>query len=279
MASESSRHSPTAHSPSRYRDPRTSARSASSTKRHSAFARRICVDRAAVHLQQPRARDEVREAPRPRDGDVQPVPREQELEAARHVLPARARHRVDDDVGLLPLELVDRPDARRPPAAPRASAFTCALYGETTSTSLERDAGGRAAPRRARAPPRPPRPTPAGCPSCSTGTYRSPVPSGVVRAAVDRVAAAAAPRRTRPRCSRRRPGGAGTCARGRGRGRAAIVCGVAEQPRQHRRLRPGRVRALDHLRELLRIADQDDVPRRTCPSRARRRATPGRPRR
>ncbi len=37
---------------------------------------------------------------------------------------------------------------------------------------------------------------------------------------------------------------------------------VAEQVPQHRGAAPGRVRPLDHLVELLRIADEDDVPRR-----------------
>ena len=41
-----------------------------------------------------------------------------------------------------------------------------------------------------------------------------------------------------------------------------IVACVAEQVPQHRGAAAGRVRALDHLVELLRVADEDDVPRR-----------------
>ena len=71
-----------------------------------------------------------------------------------------------------------------------------------------------------RRPPRPPRRDSCRRPSCSTGRKRSPVPSGVVRVGACTGRAAAAPRRTPPRCSRRRRGGAGRCARGRARGRA-----------------------------------------------------------
>ena len=49
--------------------------------------------------------------------------------------------------------------------------------------------------------------------------------------------------------SRKRPRSGGT------------VALVAEQVPQHRGAAAGRVRALDHLGELLRVADEDDVPR------------------
>ena len=44
-------------------------------------------DRAAVDVEQPRARHQVGEALRAGDGDVQSVAREQELEPARDVFP------------------------------------------------------------------------------------------------------------------------------------------------------------------------------------------------
>src|SRR4029079_6037275 len=47
-------------------------------------------DRATVHLEKPRTRDEVRQAARAGDRDVQAVAREQELDPARNVLAARA---------------------------------------------------------------------------------------------------------------------------------------------------------------------------------------------
>ena len=129
------------------------------------------------------------------------------------------------------------------------------------------DLGQRRRPRRrssldhARAPPRPPPATPAGCPSCSTGDEAQPGPERRRPLRAPRRPARAAPRRTPPRCSRRRPGAAGTCARGRGRGRAGSSrrrrAGAAAPRRRCRRVRP-----LDHLGELLRVADEDDVPRR-----------------
>ena len=267
-------------SPRRPRPPASYSPSASSTNRQSAFASRICVDRAAVHLEQPRARDQVREAARPRDRDVQPVPREQELEPARHVLAARARHRVDDDVGLLPLELVDRADARASAAAPRASAFTCALYGATTITS-----------RRARRPAATSRSTSARTAATSSAdSCRLPVVLDRRRSAARCRAAssappstdpaAAAPRRTPPRCSAQTSG----CSRNvRSRKSAAVGRDRRRRRRAATSARTPRVPTgcvpCDHLRELLRVADEHDVPRRTCPSRARRRARPGRPRR
>ena len=54
---------------------------------------------------------------------------------------------------------------------------------------------------------------------------------------------------------------------------------AAEQVLQHGGAAAVRVRALEHLGELLRVADEDDVARAGRPSRARRRARPGRPRR
>lgn len=46
----------------------------------------------------------------PGDRDVETVTREKEIQSARYVITARARHRIEDDRGLLPLELVNRPD-------------------------------------------------------------------------------------------------------------------------------------------------------------------------
>src|SRR4029077_18137113 len=46
------------------------------------------IDRAAVDLEQPWRADEVREALRPGDGNVEPVAREEEVEAPRYILAA-----------------------------------------------------------------------------------------------------------------------------------------------------------------------------------------------
>jgi hypothetical protein len=77
------------------------------------------VDRVAADVDQARAADQVREALRARDRDVQAVAREQGLEAARDLGAARARRRVENDRRPLALELVDRADAhalRKPDA-------------------------------------------------------------------------------------------------------------------------------------------------------------------
>jgi hypothetical protein len=68
------------------------------------------LDRAAVGVQQTRARDQVREALRPRDRHVQAVAREEEVEPARDVVRARARQRIDHR-RLLTLQLVHRAHA------------------------------------------------------------------------------------------------------------------------------------------------------------------------
>ena len=49
---------------------------------------------------------------RARDRDVEPVLAVQELDVPRQVLLARCRHRDDDQLGFLALELVDGADAR-----------------------------------------------------------------------------------------------------------------------------------------------------------------------
>ena len=133
-----------------------------STSRQSAFASRICSTvRQFASSSRGRA-DEVREALRPRDRDVEPVAREQEVEPARDVLAARARHRVEDDRRLLALELVDGADPDRRSGICSRRQRTCALYGATTMTSSCRSVAlavlvARTASRAAaRSPPRPP---------------------------------------------------------------------------------------------------------------------------
>jgi hypothetical protein len=83
--------------------------------------------RPAIRVQQPRARHQVRQALRSRDRHIEPVAREQEVQPARDVFSCRARHRVEDDRRLLPLELVDRPD----PDAPADAGGGNAHYAET----------------------------------------------------------------------------------------------------------------------------------------------------
>ena len=185
------------------------AQAADSTQAQSAFASRICSTvRQFASSSRGRA-DEVREALRPRDRDVQPVPREEEVEPARDVLAARARHRVEDDRRLLALELVHgadadslvrdllaqaadvrvvrRDDDRRPPARARARRRSSHVRRAEQPLDLRRDrlrllrrlrAGGpRARPARKRIP----------FPSCERPLERRPPP------------ARAAPRRTSSR--------------------------------------------------------------------------------
>src|SRR5688500_1632959 len=69
------------------------------------------LDRLAVGLEQARRADELDAALRARGRDVDPGRVEDEAQAARRVLPARARERDDHDRRFLPLELVDGADA------------------------------------------------------------------------------------------------------------------------------------------------------------------------
>ena len=234
-------------------------------------------DRAAVHLEQARRAHEIGEAPRARDRDVQPVAREQELEAARDVLAARARQRVEDDLRLLALELVDRPDAARPQGAPRVVRSPARCTATTTMISRAGTPRTAAAARPPRARPRPPRPTPDGC--RRGRPPHSAAPSRAASSAPRRLRPApAAPRRTPRRCSRRRPGAGGRCAPGRPRGPAGSSQrrrsgGAAPTRRSRAGACPGSPgRAAAGRRPARRSA-------RRCPSRARRRARPGRPRR
>src|SRR5919109_4281200 len=66
--------------------------------------------RPTFRIKKPRAGDDVGQAARPRDRHVQAVPREEEVEPARDVLAARARHREEGDGRLLALELVHGSD-------------------------------------------------------------------------------------------------------------------------------------------------------------------------
>ena len=57
-----------------------------------------------------RAADQDREAARAGDRDVEAVAAEEELDVAGDLLAAGGRHREEDDLGLLALELVDGAD-------------------------------------------------------------------------------------------------------------------------------------------------------------------------
>ena len=122
-----------------------------------------------------------------------------------------------------------------------------------------RDAGRDETSRSRRARPLPPRATPAGSPWCGTEIQRRPVPSGVV------LAAAAASGLQPPlvellgdeaadvRVEAVRPLEEDTAVR---RDRRV----AAQQVLEHRRLAPVGMRALQHLAELLRVADEHEVP-------------------
>ena len=157
----------------------------SSTNRQSAFASRICSTvRQFASSSRGRA-DEVREALRPRDRDVEAVPREQEVEPARDVLAARARHRVEDDRRLLALELVDGADPDAPVGDLLAQAAHLRVVRRDDDDVLVRQRRARRARRRtaSRAAARSRRATTAAssgdatrCPSCSTGEEAEAVP-------------------------------------------------------------------------------------------------------
>ena len=88
-----------------------------------------------VDVEQRGRADEVGEALRPRDRDVEAVARDEEVESARRVVARRGGHREEDDRRLLALELVDGADRDAVRAAAPRSSCTCALYGATTMTS------------------------------------------------------------------------------------------------------------------------------------------------
>ena len=78
------------------------------------------LDGRALDLQEPRRAHQVGEALGARDGDVESVSREQEVEPARHVFSGGACHRVEDDRRLATLKLVDGADLDAVSEAPRA---------------------------------------------------------------------------------------------------------------------------------------------------------------
>ena len=120
------------------------------------------VDRAAVHLEQPRARRPGTpglraRAPRSAGSATAGTPA-RAARPPRSSSPSSRRRRRPPGPGTC------RPSRRaHPRAARRPSAFTCALYGATTSTSPS-GIPAASSRRRPRAPPRPPAPTPDGCP-------------------------------------------------------------------------------------------------------------------
>ena len=159
---------------------------------------------------------EVREALRARDGDVQPVPRHEEVDPARRVRAGRGRHREEDDRRLLTLELVDRPDRDALRAAAPARSLTCALNGATTMTSPRRDRPRRRRSESVHVPAEQPLDLRADSLRLLLGRGRvphvrdrQPAEAGAERARL-RVArrrpSAAGPRRTRRRCNRQTSG-------------------------------------------------------------------------
>ena len=70
------------------------------------------LDRAARGPKEGRGADDDREALSARDRDVEPIQLVEELDAAMGVLGGGSGHRVEDDGGLLALELVDGANSR-----------------------------------------------------------------------------------------------------------------------------------------------------------------------
>ena len=229
------------------------------------------LDGAAVDLEQPRRAGDVREALRARDGDVQSVARHQEVEPARDVLAARRRHRVEDDRRPRAPGTCRRCRPRRRAGSRSRSSRTCALYGATTITSacterpLDRDRRGtcgRAAARSPLAIASASSSDSTRFPSCATASQRTPTPSEVVRSAqpgiecepplVERLRDEPADLRVHPP---------------RLLEEDAHLLGnrlvVAEDVLEHADApEPSGMDALRHLRELERVAEQDEPPRR-----------------
>src|SRR5207244_4646029 len=68
------------------------------------------VNSTASRFEQTEAADDNRKTFRARDGDVQSIRIEQELQPARHIVAARGSHREEQDSRLATLKLVDGPD-------------------------------------------------------------------------------------------------------------------------------------------------------------------------
>ncbi len=86
--------------------------SAYSRSQQSVLTSSICSGLLQRMCKQLGTRHDDREALCARHGDVQPVLVVEELDVPRQVIAARRRHRHDDRLRLLALELVDRADAR-----------------------------------------------------------------------------------------------------------------------------------------------------------------------
>ena len=188
--------------------------------------------------------------------------------------PARGRHREEDDRRLLPLELVDRADAdARQPLGQQPHLRVVGRDDDHVARAA-RDESARLDLGRDRR--RPPPPTTSGCPrarpaaSARPSRPRTPAraPRGLEPALVERRRDVAADVRVHaPRVVEEE---------------AAVLRNgrvLAEQVLEHRAPGAGRVDRLRHLRELHRVAEQDEVARRRARARARPRATPARPRR
>ena len=208
---------------------------------------------------------------------------------ARRVLGARARQRDEDDRRLLPLELVDRPHAHAVGHTSVAARAPARCTARRRGSRLRPERARRLVVVRVRRPekrarsrprPRPPPPTRAGCsprarpagrrarprPQRSAERSRRPAlePAFVVRLRRER--ASSGPQPPRPlEEDRRDPGG--------------TVVVLAEQVLEDGLPSPpSGMRALRDLRQLVRVAEEDEVARDTSRPRSRRRARPGPPR-
>jgi hypothetical protein len=112
---------------------------AAPTRRAKALSRATPSGVRGRSSRRPVAVDDVRGVLRPRDGDVETVLQQKELEAARGIATRRRGERHDRDRRLLPWNLSTVPTGTRSkPAAVSASSTVtcCALYGVTTMRSL-----------------------------------------------------------------------------------------------------------------------------------------------
>ena len=94
---------------------------ARSAKAQSRFASAISSGERQGYVEQTRAAYQHAGSARARDRDVEAIALEEKLHVARHVVAARRCHRIEDDGGLLALELVDGADAKRSTPAHRAA--------------------------------------------------------------------------------------------------------------------------------------------------------------
>ena len=249
-----------------------SSRPPTSPNRHNAFTSRICSIDLPGCPATPGCRPGLTGNGR-RDGDVEAVAAEEELDVAGDVFAAGGRHREEGDLGLLALELVDGADADAGGQPVLEAADLGVERGEHEDVGglegvllpIVVDVGGAwpssssiAAAMRSAS-------SGADCerPLCSTGSQRRPVPPSSPGARTRwRSRPGAEPRRPSYISSETKAQTSGCKRKVRSRNTPwARIHGlrVAQKVLQNGKRGASRVRALGHLGQLLGIAEEDDV--------------------